>query len=194
MNNKEVIIEKIIKAAVDVSNDNISKAQKEADEILAAANKTAKEYADAQLPKGDVQAEEIITRRAMVANLDCKRITLSKKTEIVDSVFNSVADYMRKKDKKTYLALITKMIKKSASDGDVVVICEKDKDIITQKEIDAISKDAKKKLTLSKTFGDFDGGVMLCGEKFDKNLTFELEFEQIKEESEEKLAKILFGE
>ncbi len=194
MNNKEVIIEKIIKDAVDVSNDNISKAQKEADEILAAANKTAKEYADAQLPKGDVQAEEIITRRAMVANLDCKRITLSKKTEIVDSVFNSVADYMRKKDKKTYLALITKMIKKSASDGDVVVICEKDKDIITQKEIDAISKDAKKKLTLSKTFGDFDGGVMLCGEKFDKNLTFELEFEQIKEESEEKLAKILFGE
>ena len=194
MNNKEVIIEKIIKDAVDVSNDNISKAQKEADEILAAANKTAKEYADAQLPKGDAQAEEIITRRAMVANLDCKRITLSKKTEIVDSVFNSVADYMRKKDKKTYLALITKMIKKSASDGDVVVICEKDKDIITQKEIDAISKDAKKKLTLSKTFGDFDGGVMLCGEKFDKNLTFELEFEQIKEESEEKLAKILFGE
>ena len=194
MNNKEVIIEKIIKDAIDVSNDNISKAQKEADEILAAANKTAKEYADAQLPKGDVQAEEIITRRAMVANLDCKRITLSKKTEIVDSIFNSVADYMRKKDKKTYLALITNMIKKSASDGDVVVICEKDKDIITQKEIDAISKDAKKKLTLSKTFGDFDGGVMLCGEKFDKNLTFELEFEQIKEESEEKLAKILFGE
>ncbi len=194
MNNKEVIIEKIIKDAVDVSNDNISKAQKEADEILAAANKTAKEYADAQLPKGDVQAEEIITRRAMVANLDCKRITLSKKTEIVDSVFNSVADYMRKKDKKTYLALITKMIKKSASDGDIVVISKKDKDIITQKEIDAISKDSKKKLTLSKTFGDFDGGVMLCGEKFDKNLTFELEFEQIKEESEEKLAKILFGE
>ena len=184
MNNKEVIIEKIIKDAMAVSNDNISKAQKEADEIIAAANKTAQEYSDAQLPKGDIQAEEIITRRAMVANLDCKRIMLSKKTEIVDSVFNSVADYMRKKDKKTYLALITNMIKKSASDNDVV----------TQKEIDAISKEAKKKLTLSKTFGDFDGGVMLCGEKFDKNLTFELEFEQIKEESEEKLAKILFGE
>jgi len=194
MNNKEVIIEKIIKDAMAVSNDNISKAQKEADEIIEAAKKTAQEYSDAQLPKGDIQAEEIITRRAMVANLDCKRIMLSKKTEIVDSVFNSVADYMRKKDKKTYLALITNMIKKSASDNDVVVICEKDKDIITQKEIDAISKEAKKKLTLSKTFGDFDGGVMLCGEKFDKNLTFELEFEQIKEESEEKLAKILFGE
>ena len=194
MNNKEVIIEKIIKDAMAVSNDNISKAQKEADEIIEAAKKTAQEYSDAQLPKGDIQAEEIITRRAMVANLDCKRIMLSKKTEIVDSVFNSVADYMRKKDKKTYLALIANMIKKSASDNDVVVICEKDKDIITQKEIDAISKEAKKKLTLSKTFGDFDGGVMLCGEKFDKNLTFELEFEQIKEESEEKLAKILFGE
>jgi len=194
MNNKEVIIEKILKDAMAVSNENVSKAQSEADAIMAAAKKTADEFASAQLPKGDVQAEEILKRRAMVANLDCKKIILSKKTEVVNSIFDSVADYMRKKDKKAYLTLITNMIKKSASDNDVVVICEKDKDIITQKEIDAISKDIKKKLTLSKTYGDFLGGVMLCGEKFDKNLTFELEFEQIKDEAEEKLAKILFGE
>ena len=194
MNNKEVIIEKIIKDAVDVSNDNISKAQKEADAILAKAKEQAKEYADVTLPKGDSQADEIKTRRAMVANLDCKKIVLSKKTELVDDVFKAVADKMRSKDKKGYIALIKNMIKASADDNDRVVICEKDKDIITQKEIDSISKEIGKKLTLSKTFGDFDGGVMLCGDKFDKNLTFELEFEQIKDEQEEKLAKILFGE
>ena len=194
MNNKEVIIEKILKDAMAVSEENVSKAQKEADAIIAAAKKTADEYSAEQLPKGDVQAKEILERRAMVANLDCKRLVLSKKTEVVDAIFDSVADYMRKKDKKAYIALIKSMIKKSASDNDVVVICEKDKDIITEKEIEAISKEIKKKLTLSKKYGDFVGGVMLCGDKFDKNLTFELEFEQIKEESEEKLAKILFGE
>jgi len=111
-----------------------------------------------------------------------------------DDVFASVADTMRKEDKKGYLDLITKMIESSADDKDEVIICKKDKDIITQKEIDSISKAIGKKLTLSKEFGDFDGGVMLCGEKFDKNLTFALEFEQIKDEQEEKLAKILFGE
>ena len=194
MNNKEVIIEKILKDALAVSEENVSKAQKEADEIIAAANKTADDYASEQLPKGDIQAKEIISRRAMVANLDCKKIILSKKTEIVESVFAKVADAMRKKDKKAYLALIKNMIKASADDKDEVVICEKDKEIITQKEIDAISKEIGKKLTLSKKYGDFLGGVMLCGEKFDKNLTFELEFEQIKDEQEEKLAKILFGE
>ena len=124
MNNKEVIIEKILKDALAVSEENISKAQKEADSILDAAKKTAEEYAAEQLPKGDVQAEEIITRRAMVANLDCKKIILSKKTEIVDSVFAQVADTMRKKDKKAYLALIKNMIKASADDKDEVVICE----------------------------------------------------------------------
>ena len=194
MNNKEVIIEKILKDATAISQENISKAQKEADGILAEAKAQAKAYADENLPKSEIQADEIIKRRAMVANLDCKKIILSKKTELVDSVFTSVADAMRKNDKKAYLDLVTKMIKKSAADNDVVVICKKDKDIITQKEIDAISKDIKKKLTLSKEYGDFLGGVMLCGEKFDKNLTFELEFEQIKDEEEEKLAKILFGE
>ncbi len=194
MNNKEVIIEKILKDALAVSEENISKAQKEADAILEQAKATAKEYADEQLPKGDIQAEEIISRRAMVANLDCKKIVLSKKTEIVDSVFAQVSDTMRKKDKKAYLALIKNMIKASADNNDEVVICEKDKEIITQKEIEAISKEIGKKLTLSKKTGDFLGGVMLCGEKFDKNLTFELEFEQIKDESEEKLAKILFGD
>ena len=190
MNNKEVIIEKIIKDALDVANENVSKAQKEADAILEAAKITAKEYADENLPKGEVQSDEIRKRRAMVANLDCKKIILSKKTELVDDVFNSVADYMRKNDKKAYIALIKNMIKASADDNDEVIICKKDKDIITQKELDSIGK----KLKLSKDFGDFDGGVMLCGEKFDKNLTFALEFEQIRDEQEEKLAKILFGE
>ncbi len=194
MNNKEVIIEKIIKDALEVSNENVSKAQKEADAILDAAKATAKEYADEILPKGDVQADEILKRRAMVANLDCKKIILSKKTELVDGVFDAVADTMRKKDKKAYVDLIKKMIKSSADDNDVVVISKKDKEIITQKEIDSISKEIGKKLSLSDKLGDFDGGVMLCGAKFDKNLTFELEFEQIKDEQEEKLAKILFGE
>ena len=194
MNNKEVIIEKIIKDALDVSNENISKAQKEADALLAAAKETATNFAEENLPKGKSQADEIKRRRAMVANLDCKRIILSKKTELIEKAFSSVADKMRKDDKKGYIALITNMIKASAEDNDVVIVSQKDKDILTQKEIDGIAKAIGKKLMLSKDFGDFDGGVMLCGEKFDKNLTFALEFEQIKDEQEEKLAKILFGE
>ena len=194
MNNKEVIIEKIIKDALDVSKENVSKAQIEVDKIMADAKATAQAFADEMLPKGEIQAQEILKRRAMVASLDCKKIILSKKTELVDDVFASVADTMRKEDKKGYLDLITKMIESSADDKDEVIICKKDKDIITQKEIDSISKAIGKKLTLSKEFGDFDGGVMLCGERFDKNLTFALEFEQIKDEQEEKLAKILFGE
>ncbi len=194
MNNKEVIIEKIVKDALDVSNENISKAQTEADAILAAAKQTASEYADANLPKGKAQADEIKKRRTMVTNLDCKKIILSTKAELIEKVFASVADKMRKDNKKGYIALIKNMIKASAADNDTVIISRKDKDILTQAEIDSIAKEIGKKLKLSKDFGDFDGGVMLCGDKFDKNLTFALEFEQIKDEQEEKLAKILFGE
>ena len=73
-------------------------------------------------------------------------------------------------------------------------LAKEDKDIITSDVVAKISKKINKKLSLSNEFGDFDGGVILSGEKFDKNLTFALEFSMLREESEAELAKILFGE
>ena len=194
MNNKEVIIEKIINDAKAVADENISKAKEEVALIEKKTNDQISAFRDNAIPKGKARVEEVYKRKEMVTNLDSKKIVLSKKKEAIDSVFNTVANYMRKNEKDKYISLVKKMIELNADDGDKVLIGEKDKSILTAKVIADLSKAIGKKLTLSESFGDFDGGVILIGQKYDKNLTFEQEFELIKEENEAELAKILFGE
>ena len=60
--------------------------------------------------------------------------------------------------------------------------------------ITSLQQKSGKKISLSKKHGDFIGGVILSGEKFDKNLTLEVEFEEIKQQKELEITQILFGE
>ena len=194
MNNKEVIIDKIISDAKAQVDEIISKAQEEVKNIEKTTNDSIQKYRDVELPKGDKQAKEILSRKQMVTNLDCKKLVLSKKTAIIDSIFNSIASDLRKNKKQEYIDLIINMISKVCDDKDEVIISKFDKDIITDAVIEKAAKKSGKKISLSKKYGDFIGGVILSGEKFDKNLTWEVEFEEIKQQKELEITQILFGE
>lgn len=194
MNNKEVIIDKIISDAKAQVDEIISKAQEEVKNIEKTTNDSIQKYRDVELPKGDKQAKEILSRKQMVTNLDCKKLVLSKKTAIIDSIFNSIASDLRKNKKQEYIDLIINMISKVCDDKDEVIISKFDKDIITDAVIEKAAKKSGKKISLSKKHGDFIGGVILSGEKFDKNLTLEVEFEEIKQQKELEITQILFGE
>ncbi|MCI7402441.1 MAG: V-type proton ATPase subunit E [Christensenella sp.] len=194
MNNKEVIIDKIISDAKAQVDEIISKAQEEVKNIEKTTNDSIQKYRDVELPKGDKQAKEILSRKQMVTNLDCKKLVLSKKTAIIDSIFNSIASDLRKNKKQEYIDLIINMISKVCDDKDEVIISKFDKDIITDAVIEKAAKKSGKKISLSKKQGDFIGGVILSGEKFDKNLTLEVEFEEIKQQKELEITQILFGE
>ena len=194
MNNNEVIIDKIISDAKAQVDEIISKAQEEVKNIEKTTNDSIQKYRDVELPKGDKQAKEILSRKQMVTNLDCKKLVLSKKTAIIDSIFNSIASDLRKNKKQEYIDLIINMISKVCDDKDEVIISKFDKDIITDAVIEKAAKKSGKKISLSKKHGDFIGGVILSGEKFDKNLTLEVEFEEIKQQKELEITQILFGE
>lgn len=194
MNNKEVIIDKIISDAKAQVDEIISKAQEEVKNIEKTTNDSIQKYRDVELPKGDKQAKEILSRKQMVTNLDCKKLVLSKKTAIIDSIFNSIASDLRKNKKQEYIDLIINMISKVCDDKDEVIISKFDKDIITDAVIEKAAKKSGKKISLSKKHRDFIGGVILSGEKFDKNLTLEVEFEEIKQQKELEITQILFGE
>ena len=181
----------LVKAQVD---EIISKAQEEVKNIEKTTNDSIQKYRDVELPKGDKQAKEILSRKQMVTNLDCKKLVLSKKTAIIDSIFNSIASDLRKNKKQEYIDLIINMISKVCDDKDEVIISKFDKDIITDAVIEKAAKKSGKKISLSKKQGDFIGGVILSGEKFDKNLTLEVEFEEIKQQKELEITQILFGE
>ena len=192
MNNKDAIIQKIMDDANKVAEGNIKEANDTASKIFARTQKEIDKLEAANEGKTDALYQDALSRSAVVANLDCKKLMLNAKKEIVGKVFDEALDTFMA-EKKDYLALVEKMISSCCEDGDEVVICERDGKVITKKFIADIAKKTGKKLTLSGEFGDFKGGVLLIGKNYDKNLTLDLELQSVRENIESKIVEILFG-
>ena len=183
MNSDSKVLEYINEKAQKVVDENISRAESEAKSIIENAKAEAKANYDKVSSSLKATYEQIIDRKIAVANLDAKKILMSAKSEALSNVFEKAIDECANLDKKEYLKLIAGMIKSSAKDGDVIVICENDKKRITKAFVDKIAKEMNIKLSLSDEFGDFKGGILISNPNMDKNLTLEVEFEAIKEMS-----------
>lgn len=192
MNNKEAIIQKIIDDAEKVAQSNIDEAEKTAAQILDRAKREVEKYKDDNLTKADDLYADALERSKVVSNLDCKKLLLNAKKATIDKAFQEAVDDIMK-DKKGYLSLIEKMISSCAEDGDKVVVCKDDEKVITKKFVSDLAEKTGKKISLSKDFGDFKGGVILEGKNYDKNLTLELELSAIRQDTEKKISEILFG-
>lgn len=192
MNNKEAIIQKIIDDAEKVAQSNIDEAEKTAAQILDRAKREVEKYKNDNLTKADDLYADALERSKVVSNLDCKKLLLNAKKATIDKAFQEAVDDIMK-DKKGYLSLIEKMISSCAEDGDKVVICKDDEKVITKKFVSDLAEKTGKKISLSKDFGDFKGGVILEGKNYDKNLTLELELSAIRQDTEKKISEILFG-
>ncbi len=194
MNSSKVILDKIINDNTAIINENIKRANDTASEIISKAQADA----DAQVAdfKSGLKAEynEILRRGEVVANLDAKKILMSAKSKAVDNLFQKTLEQLALLDKKKYLAIIENLLKKYAEDGDVVIISSQDKGKITQKFVDDIAKNMGIKLSLAKDFGSFNGGVILAGKNSDKNLSFDMELLQLREECETQISSMLFEE
>lgn len=193
MNSKAGIIEKIIADGNAIVEKNLTEAKAKAESILNASKQTSADFALKSEKQAIVDGEEIIKRRKIVAKLDCNKVMLSKKKELVDDIFKEAISTLRK-DKSKYITLISGMLERNADDGDSVVICEKDKDVITADLIAKVAKKCGKKLSLSSEYGDFDGGFILENESFDKNLSLSLALADIRENIEGQMVEILFKE
>lgn len=193
MNSKAGIIEKIIADGNAIVEKNLTEAKAKAESILNASKQTSADFALKSEKQAIVDGEEIIKRRKIVAKLDCNKVMLSKKKELVDDIFKEAISTLRK-DKSKYITLISGMLERNADDGDSVVICEKDKDVITADLIAKVAKKCGKKLSLSSEYGDFDGGFILENESFDKNLSLSLALADIRENIEGQVVEILFKE
>jgi len=119
---------------------------------------------------------------------------MSAKSKAVDNLFQKTLEQLALLDKKKYLAIIENLLKKYAEDGDIVIISSQDKGKITQKFVDDIAKNMGIKLSLAKDFGSFNGGVILAGKNSDKNLSFDMELLQLREECETQISSMLFEE
>ena len=193
MDGQQKIIDKILSDAKHDAGEMLSEALKKAEALVAAKQAEADAEYDLSVEEARKAGEEVVRRRLTVADLEVKKLLLSAKKQAVDEAFEESLKKLLALPKEEYTALVGSMIASAADDGDVVVISENDKNVLTKAVFDKISAKISKKLTLSDTFGNFKGGVMLLGKGVDKNLTFESELALLRDEVEPEVAKIMFS-
>ena len=193
MDGQQKIIDKILSDAKHDAGEMLSEALKKAEALVAAKQSEADAEYDISVEEARKAGEEVVRRRLTVADLEVKKLLLSAKKQAVDEAFEESLKKLLALPKEEYTALVGSMIASAADDGDVVVISENDKNVLTKAVFDKISAKIGKKLTLSDTFGNFRGGVMLLGKGVDKNLTFESELALLRDEVEPEVAKIMFS-
>ena len=190
MDGKQAIICKILDDANEKAQSIIFNANKNVDDKITDAEDFAKEYSTAQLSIAKKEAEEVIERRLIVADLDARKDLLSKKQQVISKVFDLAYAKLCSIDKKTYLDFVEKLVIEVAEDGDQVVLSKDE--VLSKGDIEGLKVFKDKKLIVSKERGDFIGGVMLFGKNADKNLTFKAILLEKRDILASKVSQILF--
>ena len=192
MNGKDSIINKIIKDSELLAESFIAEAEEKADSILANAKTLADDYEKKAIINIETEKKAIIKRKESFAEIEVKKNLLSLKQEIINNVFIS-AEQKITSDSNNYKQLITELIGKFAEDGDCILVSKKDKAIITEETVKAIS--VKKGITLNLKISENEfSGIFLNSKNYDKNLTIKTILRQIKDKYITEISDMLFGQ
>ncbi len=179
--------EKIITQAEDNANNIIKKGEKEANNV-----KNVISYKNTQ--EASLKKSKILTE----ANLKAKKTILLEKQNIIEDVFDKALEIILKLNDKEYHNFIKKLILDNIEIGDeTIFIGSSDQRKISESFIEDINKELKSKgekgvLKLSLSYLPIKGGVVIGYGKIRKNISLELLFKNVREESEMQISKILF--
>jgi len=189
---KENIVQKILSDAEIRANSFIEEQTRKADEILADASEQCKNYYYTFKSETDRMVADIEARSKTVAELDARKLILATKTKVLDGVFARALEKLCNLKPENCKALLIAMLAENAEDGDVVTLGKTQSGYLGKGDINAVAKKKGIALKLSDNVGDFDG-MVLSNNGIDKNLTFEVEIDMLRDELETQIAKEIFG-
>ena len=189
MNGKENIINKILSDADAKCAKILDTANAQAEEIIAAANASiARDKAELDA-KIQAATAERIRNRVATAQLDGKKYRLNAKQQLINKCYDLAYQQLLKLDDSKRLAFVGTLISKFAEIGETVYVTERDAKLITQKYLDGLNKGLK----LGKKYITADGGIVLEGDGYEKDLTLSRVIAYARELTEGKVAEALLG-
>ena len=190
MNGKENIINKILSDADARCNEILSKADLQAKAILDDANETVNRDRAALQLRIDAQTAERKRNRISNAELDAKKHKLHVKQQLISRCYDLAYEHLLKLSDSERLSLIGTLLDKYAEKGETVFVTQADAKGVTQLWLNGFEKD----LQLGKKYLKADGGVLLEGEGYEKDLTYRSVIRLAREQTENKVADLLLGE
>ena len=189
MNGKENIINKILSDADAKAADILSAAEAQAQAIVADAEQAIVRDKVALDERLRVASAERERNRQATAELDAKKYALLRKQQLITRCYELAYERLVQMSEEDRLALIGSLLEKHAEKGETVYITQADAKGVTQTWLNGFDKDLK----LGKKYIKADGGVVLEGAGYEKDLTLKSVVKYLREQTEGKVAEMLLG-
>ena len=189
MNGKENIINKILSDADVRAAEILSAANASAQSIVDKAEQTIAEDRVALEQRLQAITAERQRNRKATAELDAKKYTLQRKQQLISRCYELAYEKLVKMSDEERLDLIGSLIEKHAETGEIVYITQADAKGVTQIWLNGFDKGLK----LGKKYIKADGGIVLEGNGYEKDLTLKSVIKYLREQTESKVAEMLLG-
>ena len=148
---------------------------------------------DVAIKQAEAERERIISRRRSVAEIDSKKIVLSKKQELIDRCFEETIPYLLSMDREKYIRFLVAAGKKSGFTEGALIFNEKERDTVGADVVKALEEQVPGgKFELSQETRKLKGGYMLRkGQIFIDN-SLEAMVEEKRRDLTGEVARILF--
>lgn len=189
MNGKENIINKILSDADDKCQRLLVDAEEQAKAIVAAAENSVLRDREAL----DVRIKAIVAERkrnrVSNAELDGKKYTLNAKQQLISLCYEIAYDKLVHFSDEERTDFIGTLIENYAEQGETVYITQTDAKSVTQLFLDGFDKQLK----LGSRYIKADGGILLEGDGYEKDLTLKSVLAYTREQTEGRVAELLLG-
>ena len=167
---KQQIIDRILADANAEAEAIVALANEKALKMLAAADAyAAKEREDVSRECEDY-AKDVSEKTAAAARLECAKIALAEKRKVLDYAYEVALAKLKEYSLQDPLTFYAKLLETYADRGDVVYFPE---GFSLADEVAALPVFSAKELKLATDRAKIDGGVLLVGEKADKDVSLE---------------------
>ena len=190
---KEVLLEQINNKAKEQAESIKRAALDAAAEQRSKAESELKAEYEQRLASVNDEAELAIAGQKTLMRIDGKKAELNAKRELIDEVYKNVTEKIKALSDNDYRKFIAAIIAKYAEDGDKVIICQSDAKRLSSNWLSDLAFDLQLSLSFGPEYHGDDGGVILRGNKYDKNLTISAIIGEARIATESDVAKRLFG-
>lgn len=190
----EKITSKIMGEAEDARTQVLTEAEAQRDAILREAEEKGKTLVHDEQARGEAEKEKIISRRKSVADIDCRKVILQKKQELISECFEKAVDAIITMDEEEYLQLLVALGKKTGLKKGLLIFNKKEKETIGEKVTAALNEAVGGAFTVAEETRDIRGGYLLQSGKVYINNTIEALVEESRDVLSIEVASMLFSE
>ncbi len=189
----EKITSKILGEAEEDKKVVLADAQREASAIVEAAKYEADDFLAAEEARGLDIKEKTISRRKSVADIDCRKLVLQKKQELIDACFAKAVDALASMEEDAYVEFLVGLGKQTGESKGQLIFNTRDKEAVGEKVCQKLNDSVDgANFVLADETRNIKGGFIMQVEKVYINNTVEALVAENKDAMNSEVAAMLF--